>query len=39
MNNNNWKIYEIEKQKLIETCKTSEEYEKAIKELCKKLNI
>lgn len=36
---NKYTIYEIEKTKLQLTCKTSEEYEKKIKELAKKLKI
>lgn len=32
-----WHIYEAEKKKLQELCKTSEEYEEKIKELVKRL--
>lgn len=32
-----WHIYETEKKKLQELCKTSEEYEEKIKELVKRL--
>lgn len=32
-----WHIYEAEKKKLQELCKTSEEYEENIKELVKRL--
>lgn len=34
-----WKIYEQEKRKLQQICKTSEEYEEKIKQLAKKLKI
>lgn len=36
---NRYKLYEIEKRKLQQTCKSYEEYEEKIKELCKKLKI
>lgn len=36
---NKWQIYEQEKRKLQQICKTSEEYEVKIKQLAKKLNI
>ena len=36
---NKWLVYEYEKRKLQQKCKTSEEYENEIKKLCKKLNI
>lgn len=36
---NKYVKYEIEKSKLQLTCKTSEEYEKKIKELAKKLKV
>ena len=34
-----WERYEIEKRKLAEKNLTPEEYDKAIKEICKKLGI
>lgn len=36
---NKWLIYEQEKRKLQQTCKTFEEYEKKLRELIKKLYI
>ena len=36
---NKYQQYEIEKAKLQQTNKSSEEYEEEIKKLCKKLNI
>lgn len=36
---NKYKQYEVEKDKLQQNCKSSEEYEEEIKKLCKKLNI
>jgi lipase chaperone LimK len=36
---NKWIEYEAEKRKIIETAKTSEEYERRINELIKKLGI
>lgn len=36
---NKYKQYEIEKTKLQNTCKSNDEYEKAIKELIKKLKL
>ena len=36
---NKWQIYEQEKRKLQQTCKTSEEYEEKIKQLAQKLKI
>lgn len=34
-----FEVYEIEKQKLMQICKTPEEYEERIKELLKKLRL
>ena len=39
MNTNQWQQYELEKKKLQDTCKTSEEYEEKIKELAKKIGV
>lgn len=36
---NKYKQYELEKKKLQQTCKTSEEYEEKIKQLAKKLKV
>lgn len=36
---NKWQIYEQEKRKLQQTCKTSEEYEEKIKKLVEKLKL
>lgn len=37
--NNKYKQYELEKKKLQQTCKTSQEYEEKIRELIEKLGI
>lgn len=34
-----WRLYEAEKQKLLMTCTSSEEYEQKIKEIIDKLNL
>lgn len=36
---NKWQIYEQEKRKLQQTCKTSKEYEEKIKQLAIKLKV
>lgn len=36
---NKWQIYEQEKRKLQQTCKTSKEYEEKIKKLVEKLKL
>lgn len=36
---NKWQLYEFEKKKLQQICKTSEEYEEKIKKVVEKLKI